>query len=67
MSAVMIADVIVILVPYTFRLLDYVTDGNDDSNDDSKRKCARYGKGKVYDFGFGCLWLHGVLYQFVNR
>jgi len=67
MSEAMIADKIVILVPYTFRLLDYVTDGNEYGYDYCKRKGSRDDDSQVGHFGFGCLWLHGVLYQFVNR
>lgn len=63
---VVIADKIVILVPYTFRLIDHVTDGNEYAYDDCERKGGRDDDGQVCHFGFGCLWLHGVLYQFVN-
>lgn len=63
---VVIADKIVILVPYTFRLIDHVTQGNEYAYDDCERKGGRDDDSQVGDFGFGCLWLHGVLYQFVN-
>lgn len=63
---VVIADKIVILVPYTFRLIDHVTQGNEYAYDDGKCTYSRQSKGKVDDFGFSGLRLHGVLYHFVN-
>jgi hypothetical protein len=71
MSEAMIADKIVIWVPYTFlkqlAVADHVTNGNEYAYDNSERKKSRQNKGKVYGFGFSGLRLHGVLYQFVNR
>ena len=48
------------MVPYAFRLLDYVAKRDTNSNDDGKCECARDDGGQVQNFGFGCLWLHGI-------